>query len=331
MHSVITIATDNVLYEGIALLNSWTKSSANELCIYDFNCSQDKKEYIISFSTKSINITYADFMQKMMFYKMVLIRDFLVNNKHIDRITYLDLDTMVVKNWDHIWEMDFDFAMTIRPGIRPCLNANAGVLFFKNNTNSINFLNWCINCMQSAASYNHNKDGRIRKVFVSDTLFDFYIGCMQRNGIKCLRSLFWWCDQTFLSAICEECYKTMHKRIYETTAKVFGYKVGLLPCPIYNDTSAFTFSNLNDEDYLKNRFIIHFKGKRKKRVYPFVADNIYNASKRPKKDMDFRLISEYIKKDPKHFFDHLTKGLNEANKSPSEIIDSLAMFKSRYI
>ncbi len=142
MHYLLSLATDNVFYRGLVLLNTWKNSKADGFFIYDFNCSEEKKKLMALWGAQSKPIPYDDFAEKSMFYKMVLIRDFLKETT-CDYVTYLDFDTQVIKDWNHLWKKDCDFYMTIRPKARSAiLNVNAGVIYLRNCEKTIQFFDW---------------------------------------------------------------------------------------------------------------------------------------------------------------------------------------------
>lgn len=261
-HSLITLSTGNFFESGLALLKTWRRSGADRLVVYGYHFDNKLKGHIRrQYKAKFTRLSISDFVSKIMFYKFVIIRDHLVKNLGIDRyVTYVDFDTMIVQSLKSIYKKcGFDVGFTVRPNARsPVLNTNGGVMFIKCNQKSIDFFNWAIEFITKSS------EGEILEGLPE------YYSIAERCHVN-IRNLRWWCDQLFTSAVCENIYKNQGKPTLEDRAIYsFGqYKIGMFNCPIYNDTGEFTLENIHDPEYLKNRYVIHFKGRRKKRVYVF--------------------------------------------------------------
>ena len=314
MHYLLSLATDNVFYRGIVLLNSWKNSKADDFFIYDLDCSEEKKVLMKKWGAQSKPIPYNDFSEKAMFYKMVLIRDLLKETK-CDYVTYVDLDTQIIKNWDHLWKKDFNLYMTIRPKARSAiLNVNAGVMYLKNCEKTIQFFDWCIEIM--------TKLSELKSEESEDDIMQFCLIEARNNKIN-PHKLSWWCDQLFLSAICDNIRKNSNPDNSEGIFDAYGYQVGLLHCPMYNDVSEFTPDQVVDKKYLKDKYVLHYKGKRKKRVYPFIADMLRNKMDTETQKVVDKITGDWIigKGGPRKVWLGLRRGVTECineymNKHP---------------
>lgn len=271
MHTIITLATGDFFESGLALLSSW-KSAADRLIVYGHEFGKKHKSYVRQCGASFKNISNPDFRGKIMFYKFITMSAHIKRFMNVDDyVSYLDFDTMVVKNWNHVYQQDFDIGFTVRPFARsPVLNTNGGVIFCKCNQKCLDFLYWATDFIQQSAT------GRIMPNL------DPYYTIADRSRID-LSKLRWWVDQLLTSSVVQCIYNTHGKPTVDNfdIRDYLGYKIGMFNCPIYNDTSEFTIENIHDPEYLKNRYIIHFKGRRKNRVYKFLLPEIYekiNAS-----------------------------------------------------
>lgn len=265
-HTIITFATGDFYDSGLYLLKTW-KKAADKLVVFAYEYRKKQGTRTRKHGAEIINVTAPDFREKIMLYKFVLIRNYLKsrleNGGAGEYISYLDYDTMVSKSWAHIYKSAFDVGFTVRPNARSrILNTNGGVIFIHCNKKSLEFFEWAVNFIEKSAT-------GIRQPGL-DQYYD--IASLCKVDITKVR---WWCDQLFTSAVCQHIYGTHGKDPLEDY-KIFPfnqYSVGLFNCPIYNDTSEFTLENIKDPKYMDTRYIIHFKGRRKNRVYkPLLAE-----------------------------------------------------------
>lgn len=280
MHTIITFTTSDFCDAGLALLKTW-RLAADQLIVYGLGFL---RKQIKEFTRQGVvfrKIYLPDFKDNIMYYKFVIIRDYLLEqeNNH-DFTTYLDYDTMVSRDWRHIFNDKFDVGVTVRPNARSkILNTNGGVIFIQNGVKALQFFSWATQFIYDSA--NSRKltliSGEDINEHILSDLDEYYEIAEQCKVNIC--QLRWWCDQLFTSALCEKIYKKHGKdalvdyKIY----KMLDYAIGLFNCPIYNDTSEFTLEDIHDPEYLSARYVIHFKGRRKKRVYKFFLEELKNV------------------------------------------------------
>lgn len=257
MKPIIMTITDGIFFrQGLLLLQTWAKA-ASELHVFGYDLNHMQIRIVKDHGAIFHEIKFEDYRERMMFYKIVLIRDMLRQMKK-GWLTYIDFDTMVSKPWNQAcFTHDYDIGITIRPQNKrsPNLHVNAGVMFLRASKKSKAFFTWYTNVMEAyARGETPSPDFPLYKELCTT----------ERTSTS---NLGWWCDQTFLSAIVEEYYRRDGMFEFGDIPRIFefaGYKIALFPCPQFNDTSEFTLEDLKSRDYRRTRHIIHFKGKRKK-------------------------------------------------------------------
>lgn len=306
-HHIVTIATGDFFDQGLGLLNTWRISGADKLYVYGLGFTTEQIEKFKRFGAIYVNVTdvykYFNFEEAIMYYKMAMIRNHLKQFKAIT--SYIDYDTMISQSWNHIYEEDFDVGLTVRENPRAkntlqsaILDTNGGVIFSKPSDNGIRFFNWSIETILHHAQMiirrrGHKAEGLTKIAFteirengllsknrvipiVSGPLLDNYSTIGKANKVN-LAKIRWWCDQLFCSCVINKIYEKYKERIPvldHRIEKIFNFKIGMFNCPIYNDTSEFSLENINDSEYMKTRYIIHFKGSRKKRVYNYMLEDL---------------------------------------------------------
>lgn len=273
-HAIVTIITGNIYPQGYAFFNSFDKVDA-DVYVYQTGCTPEMIGQMKAAGARVIDIPYEDWAWKMMFYKIALIKLFMETYRQYRYVTYMDIDTMVVRDWTNVYKHDFDIGMTARTNARSMnLAINAGVLFFKKSKATLEFLDWALSAIQA---YSTSEVDEYIPEFRHESLYNNYRKIGEKQNLK---KLVWWVDQVFLACVAEELMKNKGREfVKHLIGPAYGYKIGLFNCPRYNDTTAFTIGDLHDKKYMKDRFIIHFKGKRKNRVYPDVVRELMQNGK----------------------------------------------------
>lgn len=281
-HLILTMATPNCYYDGWMLLNTWTRA-ASAMVLMGRGFNSKLRRSVEKFGVSYHEVSYQDFENRIMLYKLYLIRDMIdecLRTGKYDYISYLDYDTMVVQPWSQIYNLGFDLGITVRPMPREKIfNSNGGVIFVKVSEKMLRLFQYSIELIEIVARAKKSMHG-IKGLYCSLVRQLPQYRTVAKLSHVDLTNMRWWLDQLFLSAVCELFYEIHGDEIVSDyrIGDALGCSIGLFNCPKYNDTSEFTLENIKDKAYLRERYIIHFKGKRRTRVYRYMLlDSLYGA------------------------------------------------------
>lgn len=171
----------------------------------------------------------------LMYSRLVAQVDYIRSNNFASDMVFLDSDILINSNLESLFKQDFDIALTIRD--LEIMPVNWGVMLVSKNggQNVINFFEKILTIFKD-------------KYFTGD--------------------VFWRDQYALMDAIGRDNFFNRSSDVI----CVDGVKILLIPCDIYNfspdnNLSKSTYSSIAFE--LSQKQIIHFKGERKKLMYPY--------------------------------------------------------------
>ena len=172
-------------------------------------------------------------------------------------ITFIDFDTLFLKDWGHIFEKDFDIGVTarneyIKNNILRAY-ANGGVIFGKQTQGTRDACSYALKVMES---------GRDKDLPEYDKIFKTLEEGRPAHKTHKRETLRWWVDQVFLSALILKYFRFNKKGSIKDMVfyNTFGMKVGIFSCTKYNKLDP---EPKHIESLIKkgNTYILHLKTK----------------------------------------------------------------------
>lgn len=207
------------------------------------------KEHDIEFRDIDENL----FQKRMQCLKFDLIVDNIDQSVSGEGGAFLDFDTFFMKNWDHIYQYDFDVGITFREShIKQKIlraYANGGVILYKNTESSKKFFQWTLNIIENYGSHELPEYNTIFRTFERGSN-------RPDHKIWNRKDLRWWVDQVFLSCFPYAYLKENNCKKISKISK-FKYKnkkILLLPCSKYNYLDP-TIKDIDNKDV----YIFHLK------------------------------------------------------------------------
>jgi hypothetical protein len=190
-----------------------------------------------------------EFQNKMQFLKFKLMKDEMTD----EGVSFIDFDTVLVKDWSHVFADDFDIGITVRNSYvkQGILRAytNGGVMFCKNPS----VCDYAIEVMEN---------GGADDIPEYDEIFKSLEEGRPEHKTHKRETLRWWVDQVFISSLALRYFRlTGEKGVKDRAFFEFnGFKVGLFSCDKYNrldPTPAQCRKIMSD----KSAHILHLKSK----------------------------------------------------------------------
>ena len=251
MNKVITFSDSNYFKYGQFFLKT-RKNVEADFILYGPDLDHDQISLL-----SSLNITYRNidpdlFNSKMQFLKFQVMHD------EIDckggGVSFVDFDTLFVKDWSNIFSFDFDIGVTVRKDfVKKKIYrayANGGVIFCKNSKKSKELCKYAMDVMI------RGKDDNLKE-------YDFIFKTLEEgrpaHKTHYRTTLRWWVDQVFLSSLV---LKNINEGGSVKGNEVFfnfkDYCIGMFDCSIYNllDPSIGVIKTLMHN---KTSYILHLK------------------------------------------------------------------------
>lgn len=252
MHKIITMSDKNYFDAGKLFLKTRNRVNADVL-LYGPDITG---EQIRILKENDISYEYVDpntFKNKMQFLKFDFLSDQLfsfVHSKKYSGFTFVDWDTFIINDWEHIFEYDFDFGITIRNDQvkKKVLRAyaNGGVMFAKYS--AYDFLDETMKIIE---------DGKSRKLPEYNEIWKTLEEGRPENKTHYRTELRWWVDQVYISSLTLRYFKKNGDQKIGLEPKIFKFgntKIGLFGCDYYNKINS--SPKITNE---KNVYIKHLK------------------------------------------------------------------------
>jgi len=198
-----------------------------------------------------------EFETKMQFLKFQLMRKEI---KQLDKkagITFIDFDTLFLKDWGHIFEKEFDIGVTarneyIKNNILRAY-ANGGVIFGKQTQGTKDACSYALKVMTNGSDPDLPEYDKIFKTLEENR---------PAHKTHKRETLRWWVDQVFLSALILKYFRFNKKGSIKdmTFYNCFDMTVGIFSCTKYNKLDP---EPKDIESFVKkgNTYILHLKTK----------------------------------------------------------------------
>jgi hypothetical protein len=163
-----------------------------------------------------------------------------------DKLTWCDFDTFFVRDWEDVFDIGFDVAITVREDMvgGPCLRAYAnGGVFMVQGSGGKDFCEWAWDVVN---------DGGCSELPEYDEIWKTLEVGRSPEKTHYRTNLRWWCDQVLLSAIVLRATRGQSLRYFKKY-NVCNFSVSFLPCEVYNRIGA------SIDDVEKQYFIGHTK------------------------------------------------------------------------
>lgn len=231
MFKVITMSDSNYFDAGKLFTDTRKKINA-DFVLYGPDLTTDQINILKSNDIEYIPISNDIYQTQMQFLKFRFIMDQISKNANTKYIgfTFTDFDTFFIRDWNHVFNYDFNLGVTIRNDMvkQRCLRAytNGGVIFARYD--ALNFLKFAETVILAG------KDVSIPEY---DRVWNTLENGRPKHKTHYRTELRWWCDQVFLSSLALRFFEQCGYRNIGIDPVFFnfnGSKVGLFGCSNYN-------------------------------------------------------------------------------------------------
>lgn len=169
-------------------------------------------------------------------------------NRYSDRyvqpngVTLVDFDTFFINDWGHVFDYDFDFAVTVREGMKNMSRAfaNGGVVFVKPSGKGL------LEYAQKLILAGNDDD-----LPEYDAIWKTLEQGRASHKTHYRTQLRWWVDQVFFSALVKRYgYKKIGKE--PDIFKFLDYNIGLFSCNHYNVLDSHPVVTFEDDIYIRH-------------------------------------------------------------------------------
>ena len=228
MNKVITFTDAGYFKYGKPFRLTRSLTKADVIC-YGHDLTKDQ-----ILELEAVNIEYKEapstFNTKMQFLKFDLLMMEMTGSGH--GLTFMDFDTLILNDWQDVYEDDFDFGVTVRHRFvaQKILRAyaNGGVILAKDTDNGKRVCEFAVEVMQAGGHESLPEYDKIYKTLEE--------GRPAHKTHK-RENLCWWVDQVFLSSLV---YRYMNKEGKRTKTRDYviwddlGFRIGIFNCDRYN-------------------------------------------------------------------------------------------------
>ena len=251
MFKVVTMSDSNYFDAGETFLKTRGRVNA-DFVLYGPDLIPEQIDILNKNNVEYIKMDVGLYKNRMQFLKFGIVKEQIVadKNKKYKGFTLADFDTFFINDWNHIFDYDFDYGITIRNKMvrkRGLVSyTNGGVVFAKHT--AYNLLEFAEKIILAGKNKNLPE---YNKVWLTLEVGN------PKHKTRYRTELRWWVDQVFLCALALRYFEKYGYRNIGLDPVMFdfnGTNIGLFSCDNYN-----VVDSLPDIAYKKDIYIKHLK------------------------------------------------------------------------